>query len=63
MELRLNSHKAMRELRWRSRLPLEVALEWTADWFRQHQNGVSARELCGKQIERYEAMMPATATP
>jgi CDP-glucose 4,6-dehydratase len=63
MELRLNSQKASRELRWRPRLPLEVALEWTGEWFRRHRDGVAARELCEKQIESFELLLPGVATP
>ncbi len=53
MELRLNSQKAERALGWRSRLPLETALEWTSDWFRRHLAGESARGLCLSQIDDY----------
>ena len=53
LELRLNSQKANRELRWTPRLSLDQALAWTADWYRRHAEGGSARELCVEQIERY----------
>lgn len=58
-ELRLNSQKAVRELGWQGRLPLEMALTWTADWFRRHGNAESARALCLEQIDRFTAMAPA----
>jgi CDP-glucose 4,6-dehydratase len=53
MELRLNSQKAIRELRWVCRLPLDTALAWTAEWFQRHGSGQGARGLCEEQIERY----------
>jgi CDP-glucose 4,6-dehydratase len=53
MELRLNSQKAIRELRWVCRLPLDTALAWTAEWFQRHGKGQDARSLCTEQITRY----------
>ncbi len=53
MDLRLNSQKASRELRWAGKLPLDEALAWTADWFRRHRGAQSARALCEEQIDRY----------
>jgi hypothetical protein len=53
MDLRLNSQKAIRELRWVCQLPLDEALAWTADWFRRHGSGQDARSLCEEQIDRY----------
>jgi CDP-glucose 4,6-dehydratase len=55
MDLRLNSQKANRELHWTPRLPLPDALAWTAEWYRRHAQGASARDLCIEQIERYAA--------
>ena len=53
MDLRLNSQKANRELRWAGKLPLDEALAWTADWFRRHRGAQDARTLCEEQIDRY----------
>jgi len=53
LDLRLNSQKAIRELRWVCKLPLDEALAWTADWFRRHGSGQDARALCEEQIDRY----------
>ncbi len=53
MELRLNSQKAARELRWSPVLTLDSALEWTANWFKSSANGSNVRELCEEQIESY----------
>lgn len=58
MELRLNSQKANQELRWTPTLALDQALAWTADWFRRHFAGESARDVCLEQIERF--MAPGT---
>jgi CDP-glucose 4,6-dehydratase len=53
MDLRLNSQKANRELRWAGRLALDEALAWTADWFRRHRSAPNARALCEEQIDHY----------
>jgi CDP-glucose 4,6-dehydratase len=60
MELRLNSQKAIRELRWMCKLPLDDALTWTTDWFRRHVNGQDARALCEEQIDRYMNISPGS---
>jgi len=60
-ELRLDARKATDELGWRPRLPFDDAIEWTADWYREHAAGESARELCSAQIERYEGLARADA--
>jgi CDP-glucose 4,6-dehydratase len=51
--LRLDSHKASRELGWTCVLSFDQALAWTASWYRRHADGVSARLLCHEQIARY----------
>jgi CDP-glucose 4,6-dehydratase len=53
MALCLNSQQARHELQWGCRLSLEDALSWVAGWYRRHEAGESARELCEEQIERY----------
>lgn len=53
VELRINSEKAVRELNWTRKLPLDMALAWTADWFFRHGNAEKARALCIEQIGRY----------
>ena len=52
-ELRINSEKAVRELNWTRKLPLDSALAWTADWFLRHGKAENARALCIEQIGRY----------
>jgi CDP-glucose 4,6-dehydratase len=61
MELRLNSQKAMRALGWSTRLPIDAALTWTAEWFRGHARAVDARTLCHEQIDRYMSLNPTRA--
>jgi len=56
MALLLNSQKSRRDLGWACRLPLALALEWTATWYRRHAEGAAARALCVEQIERYETL-------
>lgn len=58
MELRLDSQKARRELGWKGRLPLDVSLAWTADWFIRHGEGQDARALCEEQIDRFMSAQP-----
>jgi CDP-glucose 4,6-dehydratase len=54
MFLRLDSSKARARLGWRPRLRLERALEWTAEWYREHGRGANAREVTERQIARFE---------
>jgi CDP-glucose 4,6-dehydratase len=54
--LALDSAMAMRELGWSPRLPLAVAVEWTAEWYRAQSRGGDAAELCLGQIRRYKAL-------
>jgi hypothetical protein len=56
LELKLNSQKAARELKWGGRLSLDVALDWTSIWFQQYHAGSSARTLCEHQIDEYMRM-------
>jgi CDP-glucose 4,6-dehydratase len=60
-ELRLDAQKATDELGWRTRLSLDEALDWTAEWYREHAAGRGARELCSAQIERYAELVGADA--
>lgn len=57
--LKLDSSKSRSQLGWRSRLPLQTALQWTVDWYKQQAAGVSARKLCLDQIHRYEELARA----
>lgn len=50
--LRLNSAKA-RGLGWRPQLDFERTMDFTADWYRQFAQGVSAAELCKEQINEF----------
>jgi CDP-glucose 4,6-dehydratase len=53
--LQLDSTKANETLGWRPRLPLDVAIEWVADWYQNFFNGGDARELCQRQIRQYQS--------
>ena len=53
--LTLDSGMARRELHWAPRLPLDTAVEWTAEWYRAQLAGDNAADLCGAQIRRYFA--------
>jgi CDP-glucose 4,6-dehydratase len=55
--LALDSSLARRELRWKSRLSLATALDWTIAWYRDVASGRAARDVCEEQITAYEQMM------
>jgi CDP-glucose 4,6-dehydratase len=55
-QLRLDATKAATALGWRCRLPLAEALRWVAEWYRSHQTGHDARDLCLAQIGEYESL-------
>jgi len=55
-KLQLDVSKAAAVLGWRCRMPLDVALGKVAAWYRDHQRGVDARELCRAQIAAYLAI-------
>jgi CDP-glucose 4,6-dehydratase len=54
--LKVDASKARARLSWRSRLRLDEALVWTADWYRGHLEGRPAAEMMAAQIERYEKL-------
>jgi CDP-glucose 4,6-dehydratase len=51
--LALDAGKAREVLGWRPRLPLNEALAWTVDWYKEVAGGGSARTACLRQIEQY----------
>lgn len=54
--LKVDPSKARVHLGWTSRLKVDQALAWTAEWYKRQLAGENARELCLKQIRQYEAM-------
>ncbi len=56
MSLRLDCSKAKARLRWRPRLALATALEWTARWYRDVGRGSIARDVTLSQIKAYEEL-------
>jgi CDP-glucose 4,6-dehydratase len=54
--LKLDCSKARIRLRWKPRLELEKALEWTVEWYRAFQQQANIRDLTLKQITRYEEL-------
>jgi len=52
--LRLDCSKARTLLGWRPRLPLDLALDWTVEWYRAVDDGVDARERTLAHIHRYQ---------
>lgn len=61
--LRLDSSKAAQILGWRPRLTLPRALDWTAEWYKEHGAGANARELCLQQIEQYMRLAQSENDP
>lgn len=53
--LRLAIDKSVGELGWKPTWRTVQAVERTADWYRNHLHGVSARELVERDIELFEA--------
>jgi CDP-glucose 4,6-dehydratase len=51
--LRLDVTKAATHLGWQCRLPIDDALRWVADWYRDFHGGRDARQLCNEQIAAY----------
>ena len=53
--LSLDVTKAATFLGWQCRLPIDEALRWVADWYRDFHAGRNPRELCYEQITAYLA--------
>jgi CDP-glucose 4,6-dehydratase len=51
--LMLNSHKARSNLRWKSKMNLEVSIKWTVEWYKKYQEGKDMRKVTEQQIEKY----------
>ena len=54
--LSLDPALARESIGWNTRLTLDSALEWTADWYANFGAGRPALDLCAEQIERFEAL-------
>jgi nucleoside-diphosphate-sugar epimerase len=54
VHLKMDASKAQVRLGWHPRLAADLALDWTAAWYRKQQDGASARDLCLDQIQRYQ---------
>lgn len=54
--LRLDSSKAHTSLGWKPRLNIEMALEWTIDWYRARIAGENMLAFTRKQIADYEKL-------
>ncbi len=54
--LKLDSSKARAELKWRPKLSIERALEWTADWYRSSKQGEEMQAFSQHQISSYESL-------
>ena len=53
--LKLDSSMARTHLGWRSKLDLETALTWTAEWYRSYRDKRDMRSITVEQIKRFMA--------
>lgn len=51
--LQLDCSKARQRLHWEPKLNLNIALQWTVDWYRRFYEGEDARSLCQQQIKTF----------
>ena len=58
--LKLDSTKARTQLGWQPRLNIEIALEWTMNWYRCWQQGADMGRECRAQIARFEQLSALT---
>lgn len=54
--LALDAAKARMRLGWRPRLPIDTALEWTAQWYQRAAEGADPAALVRDQIAQYTAL-------
>lgn len=54
--LMLNSDKAKINLRWKPKMELELAIKWTAQWYKKYQEGKDMRKVSEEQIDEYSIM-------
>ncbi len=54
--LKVDASKARAQLGWKSRLRLDEALAWTAEWYRAQRDGEAVAALTTAQIGRYESL-------
>jgi CDP-glucose 4,6-dehydratase len=59
--LKVDAAKARARLGWSPRLPLEMGLSWTVEWYRAFSQGQAAGELTEAQIARFGEQSPATS--
>lgn len=54
--LSLDASRAVAALGWQPRLRSRQAIEWTAHWYAERDQGADPVSLCNAQIEQYEAL-------
>ncbi len=60
--LRLDTSKTRASLGWYPLLPLEQALDWTAEWYLAFREGQELGALTRTHIQRYEAILHGSQT-
>jgi CDP-glucose 4,6-dehydratase len=56
--LRLDCSKAKKHLKWKPKLNLDMALDWTNDWYKAYQKKQDMQEFTYNQISSYQNMEP-----
>ena len=55
--LKLDIDKAINELKWRPRLSLDMAIQWTVEWYQAWAQGNNMQDMMLSQIKQYERKM------
>lgn len=58
--LKLDCSKAYQYLNWQPAINLEVAIDWTLNWYKAQSEGSEMRSLSLAQIKSYEAILSQT---
>jgi CDP-glucose 4,6-dehydratase len=58
--LKVDAAKACARLGWAPRLPLDVALEWTVEWYKAYAEGQPIRVMTEEQVARFTERLPAS---
>lgn len=54
--LKVDASKSRARLNWNRRMSLDLALNWTVEWYRRERSGENPERLTIEQIERYEQL-------
>jgi CDP-glucose 4,6-dehydratase len=54
--LNLDSNKARDRLQWQPKLSIDIALQWTVDWYKAYMNKQDMRDITLNQINLYQEL-------